>query len=42
MRMVELKKVIKKLCAQLEEAGLTPMADDPLRESSNQESVASE
>ena len=32
VRMVELKKVIKKLRAQLEEAGLTPVADDPLKE----------
>ncbi len=32
LRMVELKKVIKKLRAQLESAGLTPVADDPLME----------
>ncbi len=32
IRMAELKKVIEKLRAQLEEAGLTPVADDPLRE----------
>jgi hypothetical protein len=32
MRMAELKKAIKKLRAQLEEAGLTPVADDPLKE----------
>jgi PAS domain S-box-containing protein len=30
VRMAELKKVIRKLRAQLEEAGLTPAADDPL------------
>ena len=30
VRMAELKKVIKKLHAQLQEAGLTPVADDPL------------
>jgi len=30
IRMVELKQVIRKLRAQLEEAGLEPMADDPL------------
>jgi hypothetical protein len=32
IRMVELKKVIEKLRAQLEETGLTPVADDPLKE----------
>ena len=32
VRMGELKKVIEKLRAQLEEAGLTPVADDPLKE----------
>jgi PAS domain S-box-containing protein len=32
VRMAELKKVIQKLRAQLEEAGLTPVADDPLKE----------
>ncbi len=32
VRMAELKKTIRKLRAQLEEAGLTPVADDPLRE----------
>jgi PAS domain S-box-containing protein len=31
IRMAELKKVIKKLNAQLEEAGMTPVADDPLK-----------
>jgi PAS domain S-box-containing protein len=31
VRMAELKKVIKKLRAQLEEAGLEPVADDPPR-----------
>jgi len=30
VRMAELKKVIKKLRAQLQEAGMTPVADDPL------------
>ena len=30
VRMAELKGVIRKLRAQLEEAGLTPVADDPL------------
>jgi hypothetical protein len=28
--MAELKGIIRKLRAQLEEAGLTPVADDPL------------
>lgn len=32
LRMVELKKAIKKLRSQVETAGLTPVADDPLRE----------
>jgi two-component system cell cycle response regulator len=32
VRMADLKKTIKKLRAQLEEAGLTPVADDPLKE----------
>jgi septal ring factor EnvC (AmiA/AmiB activator) len=32
VRMADLKKVIKKLRTQLEEAGLTPVADDPLKE----------
>ncbi len=32
LRMVELKKVIKKLRAQMESAGMTPVADDPLME----------
>ena len=32
VRMAELKEVIRKLHAQLEEAGLTPVADDPLKE----------
>jgi peptidoglycan hydrolase CwlO-like protein len=36
MRMVELKETIRKLRAQLEEEGLAPMADDPLREGSDQ------
>ena len=31
VRMIELKDVIRQLRAQLEEAGLTPVADDPLR-----------
>ncbi len=31
VRMAELKEVTKKLRAQLEEAGMTPVADDPLR-----------
>jgi len=30
--MTELKETIQKLRAQLEEAGLTPVADDPLKE----------
>lgn len=30
--MVGLKETIKKLRAELEEAGLTPVADDPLKE----------
>ena len=30
VRMAELKKVIRELRAQLEAAGLTPAADDPL------------
>ena len=36
IRMAELKKVIEKLHAQLEETGLTPVADDPLLEISDQ------
>lgn len=32
VRMAELKRVIEKLRAQLEEAGMTPVADDPLKE----------
>jgi len=32
LRMVELKETIEKLRAQLESAGLTPVADDPLKE----------
>ena len=32
VRMAELKETIQKLRAQLEEAGLTPVADDPLKE----------
>jgi len=32
VRMAELKEAIKKLRAQLEETGLTPVADDPLKE----------
>ena len=32
IRMAELKKVIKNLRAQLESAGMTPVADDPIRE----------
>ncbi len=32
VRMAELKEVIQKLRAQLEETGLTPVADDPMRE----------
>ena len=32
LRMVALKKTIKKLREQIESAGLTPVADDPLRE----------
>ena len=30
IRMAELKDVIRQLRAQLEEAGMTPVADDPL------------
>lgn len=36
LRMAELKKTIRKLHAQLEETGLTPVADDPLKEISDQ------
>ena len=36
VRMAELKETIRKLRAQLEEAGLTPVADDPLREMSDE------
>jgi hypothetical protein len=32
IRMAELKETIKKLRSQLEESGLTPVADDPLKE----------
>jgi hypothetical protein len=32
VRMAELKETIQKLRAQLEETGLTPVADDPLKE----------
>ena len=32
IRMVGLKKTIKKLTAQLEEAGMTPVGDDPIGE----------
>jgi len=32
VRMAGLKKVIKKLCKQLIQAGMTPVADDPLAE----------
>ena len=32
IRMAELKEAIRKLRAQLEESGLTPVADDPLKE----------
>jgi PAS domain S-box-containing protein len=35
-RMAELKKTITKLRAQIEEAGMTPVADDPLKEKSRQ------
>ena len=31
IRMIELKKVIEKLHAQIESEGLTPAADDPLK-----------
>ena len=34
VRMADLKKVIKKLREQIESAGLTPVADDPLKEMS--------
>jgi len=32
VRMAELKEVIQKLRTQVEETGLTPVADDPLKE----------
>jgi hypothetical protein len=32
VRMAELKEAIQKLRTQLEEAGQTPVADDPLKE----------
>jgi len=32
LRMAELKKVIEKLRTQMEESGMTPVADDPLKE----------
>ena len=35
IRMAELKETIQKLHEQLESAGLTPVADDPLKESGN-------
>jgi len=35
IRMAELKETIQKLREQLESAGLTPVADDPLKESGN-------
>jgi PAS domain S-box-containing protein len=35
VRMAELKETIRKLRAQLEEEGLTPVADDPLKERSD-------
>ena len=38
MRMVELKKTILKLRDQLESAGMTPVADDPLKEMGRVES----
>ena len=38
MRMAELKETIRELRAQLEEEGLTPVADDPLREAGRVES----
>ena len=41
LRMVELKETIEKLRAQLESAGLTPVADDPLKESSDKLSLIS-
>ena len=36
LRMAELKETIQKLRAQLEAAGLTPVADDPLKEGSEE------
>ena len=36
LRMAELKETIQKLRAQLEEEGLTPVADDPLKEGSEE------
>ena len=40
IRMTELKETIGKLRAQLESAGVTPVADDPLREERSQENEA--
>jgi hypothetical protein len=37
IRMAEIKKVIKKLHVQLEEAGMTPVADDPLKVGKSEE-----
>jgi len=42
IRMAELKETIQKLRAQLEEAGLTPVADDPLKEAGRVESEKNE
>jgi len=38
VRMAELKKAIRKLRSQLESAGMTPVADDPLKEMGSVES----
>ena len=37
VRMAELKETIRKLHTQIESAGLTPVADDPLKEGKRQE-----
>jgi|APSaa5957512622_1039677.scaffolds.fasta_scaffold211911_1 hypothetical protein len=37
--MTELKEVIKKLRTQLEETGMTPVADDPLKDGKNEEGM---
>jgi len=42
VRMAELKETIKKLRTQLEETGLTPVADDPLTEMGKETADGSE